>query len=56
MDFILQTVTFVTSFGLGLIFGWANFRKNGESIVPSLLLHGSANFFTFLTLAALWPS
>lgn len=52
---VVQLVAFVTSFGLGLIAGYANFRKQGESILPSWILHGSLNFSTFLTLARLWP-
>ncbi len=47
----IQLVAFVTSFGMGLVLGYVNFRENGKSILPSWILHGSANFFTFLTLA-----
>jgi uncharacterized protein len=49
----LQLVGFITSFGLGLLLGYVNFRKNGQSIFPSWILHGCANFATFLTLAYL---
>jgi uncharacterized protein len=51
----LQIYVFVTSFGLGLLFGYVNYRNNGESILPSWLLHGSYIFASFLTLAAVWP-
>jgi membrane protease YdiL (CAAX protease family) len=51
----LQLITFVTSFGMGMVLGYANFRKHGESIVPSWILHGGVNFACFLTLAMLWP-
>jgi membrane protease YdiL (CAAX protease family) len=50
----IQLVAFVTSFGMGLVLGYANFRNGGKSIYPSWVLHGSANFFTFLTLGYLW--
>lgn len=48
-----QFVTFVTSFGLGVVLGYMNFRKRGESIIPSWILHGTVNFFCFVTLAVL---
>jgi uncharacterized protein len=51
---VLQATAFVTSFGMGLILGWANIRRSGQSIGPSWILHGTANFSAFLTLAALW--
>lgn len=51
----LQVFAFLTSFGLGLLLGYVNFRRNGESILPSWILHSSTNFATFLTLAAIWP-
>lgn len=51
----IQLIALVTSFGMGLVLGYANFRKDGRSILPSWILHGSANFFTFLTLAFVWP-
>lgn len=50
----IQLVAFATSFGMGLVLGYANFRNDGNSILPSWILHGSANFFTFLTLAFVW--
>lgn len=46
----VQAFGFVVSFGLGLVLGYVNFRKNGESIWPSWLAHGVVNFSTFLTL------
>ena len=46
----VQFFVFVVSFGLGLLFGYLNFRKNGESIWPSWIAHGVANYFSFLTL------
>ncbi len=46
----VQAFGFVVSFGLGLILGYVNFRKNGESIWPSWIAHGTVNFVTFLTL------
>lgn len=52
----LQFVTFVTSFGLGMICGYVNYRKHGESIAPSWILHGTVNFVSFLMLAILWPA
>ena len=52
---LLQFFTFVTSYGLGLVLGYVNFRKQGESIIPSWIVHGSVNFFSFLALAAVWP-
>ncbi len=51
----LQLVIFATSFSLGIILGFANYRKGGEGIAPSWILHGTANFASFLTLAMLWP-
>lgn len=51
----IQLVACVTSFGMGLVLGYVNFRIGGKSILPSWILHGSANFFTFLTLAFVWP-
>ncbi len=50
---VLQIYAFISSFGLGLILGYVNYRKNGDSILPSWLLHGFANFSVFLTLAYL---
>jgi membrane protease YdiL (CAAX protease family) len=52
----LQIITFVTSFGLGLVMGYVNVRNSGESIAPSWILHGSVDFVSFLTLAILWPA
>lgn len=46
----VQVFGFVVSFGLGLLLGYLNFRKNGESIWPSWIAHGVVNYFTFLTL------
>lgn len=46
----VQAFGFVVSFGLGLVLGYVNFRKNGQSIWPSWLAHGIVNFSTFLTL------
>ena len=51
----MQLISFFTSFGMGLFFGYVNFRNNGQSIAPSWILHGSANFATFLSLAYVWP-
>lgn len=51
----IQLITLVTSFGIGLVLGYANFRRNGESIAPSWILHGTVNFFSFLALATVWP-
>lgn len=50
---LFQAVGFFTSFGLGLVLGYVNFRKNGQGIFPSWLLHGSVNFATFIALAFL---
>lgn len=52
----LQTFAFISSFGLGLLSGYVNYRKNGESILPSWILHSCANFATFLTLSVIWPN
>ena len=52
----VQLFVFLTSFGLGLVLGYVNFRKHGESIGPSWILHGSVNFISFLTLAVLSSS
>jgi membrane protease YdiL (CAAX protease family) len=49
----LQLFAFAMSCGLGLLFGFVNHRKNGNSIGPSWLLHSLANFTTLLTLAVL---
>jgi membrane protease YdiL (CAAX protease family) len=46
----LQVDAFVSGFGLAIICGYVNFRKDGESIAPSWILHGSLNFTTLLTL------
>lgn len=46
----VQAFGFFMSFGLGLVLGYVNFRKNGESIWPSWIAHGTVNFATFLTL------
>lgn len=46
----IQVFGFIVSFGLGLILGYVNFRKNGKSIWPSVIAHSIANFSTFLTL------
>ncbi len=51
---LIQGVAFITSFGMGLILGYVNYRREGESIIPSWLLHGSANFFSFFALAIVW--
>jgi|GEM_PF-5601546 len=50
----IQIVAFITSLGLGLIFGYANLRNEGRSILPSWLLHASTNLMTFLTMFFLW--
>jgi hypothetical protein len=50
---VIQLVAFVTSFGLGLVLGYANNRNNGKSIMPSWILHGTANFASFVTLGFL---
>ncbi|PCJ18546.1 MAG: hypothetical protein COB02_10410 [Candidatus Cloacimonadota bacterium] len=47
----LQLFAFITSFGLGLLMGWVNFRDKKYSIVPSWLVHSLVNFITFLTIA-----
>lgn len=52
----LQVIGFLTSFGMGSILGYVNFRRVETSIVPSWLMHGCANFVTFLTMAFLYPS
>ncbi len=52
----LQLVTFITSFGLGMVLGFVNYRNSGESIAPSWILHGTVNFISFLALAILWPA
>jgi membrane protease YdiL (CAAX protease family) len=49
---VLQLIVFVSSFGLGLVLGYANLRSRGKSILPSWLLHCSVNFATFLALAS----
>ncbi len=48
-----QVYAFIASFGLGLASGFVNYRKNGNSIMPSWLLHSLGNFITFLTLSCL---
>jgi membrane protease YdiL (CAAX protease family) len=47
----LQAITLFTSFPMGLLLGYVNNRSGARSIVPSWLIHGSANFATFLSLA-----
>lgn len=47
----IQVYAFVISFGLGLIFGYLNYRRGGRSILPSWILHAVMNFVTFLALA-----
>ena len=48
----IQLITFLTSFGAGLLLGYVDFRKPGQPVGPSWLLHGSMNFAAFLALAA----
>ena len=50
---LLAFITFAVTFGVGMVLGHSNFRKRGERILPSWILHGSVNFFSFLTLALL---
>lgn len=52
----IQAFGFFVSFGLGLIFGFLNFRKGGGSIWPSWIAHGVVNFSTFLTLFFLFEA
>lgn len=49
----IQVYAFAVSFGLGLLLGFVNYRKGGASIAPSWIIHGTANFVTFLTLGFL---
>jgi len=49
----IQAYTFFTSFGLGLICGWVNFRNDGNGIFPSWIIHSFVNFATFLTLSCM---
>lgn len=51
----IQLFAFLFSIGMGAALGYANYRNAGKSILPSWILHGTANFFTFLTLAFVWP-
>lgn len=48
-----QVYAFMVSFGLGLIFGFVNYRNGGRSIAPSWIIHGATNFVTFITLGLL---
>ena len=50
----LQVFVFINSFFIGLMLGYVNFRKKGEGIIPSWILHSSINFTTFLTFAYLF--
>lgn len=50
----VQLMAFATSFLMGLALGYVNFRKQGQSIWPSIVLHGTANFCAFLTLAVIF--
>jgi hypothetical protein len=50
---VTQTLTFVVSFGFGLVNGYTDFRKGNQSILPGWLLHAAINLTTFLTLATL---
>lgn len=49
----IQIYAFGMSFGLGLLLGFVNYRKNGVSIAPSWIIHGTINFVSFLTLGFL---
>lgn len=46
-----QLMALVTSFGLGLVFGYSNYRNDGKSILPSWILHGAVNYASFLGVA-----
>lgn len=51
----LQVMAFVVSFGMGMLNGYLNQRRGGQSLAPGWVMHGSVNFVTFLTLAAVAP-
>jgi membrane protease YdiL (CAAX protease family) len=46
----IQLYAFAVSFGLGLVLGFVNHRKGGQSIAPSWLIHGATNLTTYLVL------
>lgn len=46
----IQLYAFGVSFGLGLVLGFVNHRKGGQSIAPSWILHGATNLTTYLVL------
>lgn len=48
---LLQLTVLLTIFPISLLFGFANEKLGGGSIIPSWILHSSMNFATFLTLA-----
>lgn len=50
----LQIMTFVTILPMGLVLCFWNEKRSGGSIIPSWIFHATANFATFLTLAALF--
>jgi len=52
----LHACTVAVVLPLALFSGWYNERRGGGSIVGSWILHGSLNFFTVLTVAALLGS
>lgn len=49
----IQVLGFFTSFSLGLLCGYSNFRKEGNTIFPSFILHAVTNFSVFITLGFL---
>lgn len=49
----IQFYIFLISFGMGLTAGFVNYRKGGDSIAPSWIVHGTVNFVGFLTLGFL---
>ncbi len=50
----MQLIVLLTIFPISLLFGFANEKLGGGSIIPSWILHASMNFATFLTLAFLF--
>ena len=50
----MQLIVVLTIFPISILFGFANEKLGGGSLVPSWILHTSMNFSTFLTLAFLF--
>ena len=51
--FYLYSYIIIICFFHSLLYGYVNFRKKGEGITPSWILHSCSSFTTFLTLAYL---